>query len=102
MMLKEDVVLRLSLRKGTNLVGRKGHCGYRRVDDNKNITLPLSSFIQTKANNAQSEIVLNLFPGHNTTPYCVYAGKGHFLLLPYINISFTTRFWEEFVEHVVT
>ena len=69
--------------KGTNLVGRKVHCGYLQVDDNKNITLhdslefffhSSSSSIQTKANNTQSEIVFDLFSGHNTTPDCVYAG----------------------------
>lgn len=29
----------LTLRKGTNPVGRKSHCGYLQVDDNKNIAL---------------------------------------------------------------
>lgn len=66
----------LSLRKGTNPVGRKGYCGYLQVDDNKNIILHdglelfihSSSCIQTKANNVQSEIVFDLFLGHHSTP----------------------------------
>lgn len=65
----------LARQKETNLVERKGHFGYLQLDDNKNIGLHDRFFFyptQTKANKAQSETVLDLFSGHNSTPYCVY------------------------------
>lgn len=71
MMLKEGFNLD---GKGQNQGGRKGHCGYLQVDDNKNITQhdSLEFFFHSappsKANNAQSEKVFDLRSGHNTTP----------------------------------
>lgn len=66
---------------------RKRHCGYLGANDNQNIVLhncaeflffpALGSRVQTKANNAQPEIVPDLLHGHSSAaPQRVCAGFG--------------------------
>lgn len=86
-----------SLRKGPNLVGRKGHCGYLQVDDDKTIKLHDSlEFFSTQLlhpiqRKTMPKIVLNLFSGHYTTPYCCM-----FMLSAFSDANLLSdRFWKE-------